>query len=357
MKQISQETSSKIVNMGFLCAILVVLRHVGTIPAKGNALWWTVKFFDGLTWIAVPFFFLMSGFFLARHFDDGDGWFVGEFKKRIRTLLVPFLLWNFLFIVWFFALSNGARLLGYSIHIQPVRLSCLLGWVNTLGLNPFDNGPHEHLWYLRTLLLFTLVSPLIRRFILRTQSLGWMVAVYGCLMVLRILSLGYYDLSFVAEFTCSLQGLGFFAFGAYLSYTSTSVKLSSLQSVGLIVCGLIFFGTRAFCLYVGLVGLGVVFLWLGVPATLIGLWRFIPRRFVLGECTRFAFPLYVLHGFIGLVIAGAIGAIGMRSTVLETSVALYFARWFALVLSTLFAVRIIKAGVPRFYRFAFAGRG
>lgn len=357
MKQISAETSAKIVNMGFLCAILVVLRHVGTMPEKGNALWWVVKFFDGLTWIAVPFFFLVSGYFLARHFNDGKGWFMCEWKKRVKTLLLPFVLWNALFIVWFLVLSNGARLAGYSIHVQPVKLSCLCGWMSAFGLNPFDNGAHEHLWYLRTLLLFTLMSPLIRLFVVRIRSMWWMVVAYGCLLALRISALVQYDLSFVAEFTCSLQGLGFFIFGAYMNYGSSHFKLSSLQSALLIVCGLFCFLARAFCLYSGFASFGVILLWSGIPATLVGLWHFIPGRFVLGDCTRCAFPLYVLHGFIGLIMSGVIGAFGLRSVVLESSLALYFGRWFVLVLSTLFAVRVIKAGAPRFYNFAFVGRG
>ena len=46
----------------------------------------------GLGKIAVPFFFLASGYFLAGHLDE-DGWYGRKVKKRVFSLVIPLLLW------------------------------------------------------------------------------------------------------------------------------------------------------------------------------------------------------------------------------------------------------------------------
>lgn len=87
--KISQELSDKIANMSFVCACLVVMIHtpfsVGTIDQF-------VKYWigGGVASAAVPIFFIISGFFLGQHINE-DGWYGRAVKKRIRTLVIPFL--------------------------------------------------------------------------------------------------------------------------------------------------------------------------------------------------------------------------------------------------------------------------
>ena len=61
------EISQKIKNMGLLCAILVVFIHIEwPINYKISVGWLMYHLFnDGLSAIAVPFFFFLSGFFVS----------------------------------------------------------------------------------------------------------------------------------------------------------------------------------------------------------------------------------------------------------------------------------------------------
>ncbi len=94
-----ENLSYKFANMAFICSVLVIGQHVMREHSIGSASWYIFQFFDcGLSRIAVPFFFLASGFFLSKHINE-IGWYKNAVTKRIRTLILPFLVWN---ILWFF---------------------------------------------------------------------------------------------------------------------------------------------------------------------------------------------------------------------------------------------------------------
>ena len=71
---LTEKSSNKIRNTGILCAFLVVIIHCRPNFEAGTIGWWVKEFLEnGFTHIAVPFFFAVSGFFLAKELDDGGG--------------------------------------------------------------------------------------------------------------------------------------------------------------------------------------------------------------------------------------------------------------------------------------------
>lgn len=107
------EASSKLRNMAFLCACLVVCQHASV--AK-----WCDRHIYILTRGAVPFFFCVSGFFITAH-TGSRHWYRQALGKRVKTLLVPYLFFN---VIW--------ALIEFS-HLGTLSWPDLLA---AIGLNP-----------------------------------------------------------------------------------------------------------------------------------------------------------------------------------------------------------------------------
>ena len=91
---ISAELSRRLQVFGFFNALLIVLIHSMPSPEFGSMKWWLTELLGryGLCRIAVPYFFVAAGFFVAGHVYE-DGWYKREVHKRVSTLVVPYLLW------------------------------------------------------------------------------------------------------------------------------------------------------------------------------------------------------------------------------------------------------------------------
>lgn len=154
----SETVSNKIKNMSIVCAMLVPFIHVGRPSVVGSPGWWIYQFTaEGVSRIAVPFFFICSGYFLSNHFADA-GWYSVEIKKRIKSLIVPYLFWSLIFYLYIYALSLVAPdnpICYRVVKRMPIVSRLLL----SLGLSPEKLPMLYPLWYLRFLFLMVLVSP------------------------------------------------------------------------------------------------------------------------------------------------------------------------------------------------------
>ena len=155
MVDLTEQLSRKLSFFGFLCACMVVIDHVESFAAIGSVAWWAEEVIsNGICQIAVPYFFVASGFFLAGHVGEA-GWWRTEVLKRISSLLVPFVIWCVVGAVAQFAIA----------HEVPKD-----GWMCMLGANPFSLPFYTPMWFLRALFCLVLLSPILV-FILRRLGL------------------------------------------------------------------------------------------------------------------------------------------------------------------------------------------
>ena len=138
--------------------MLVPFIHVGRPSVVGSPGWWMYQFTaEGVSRIAVPFFFICSGYFLSKHFAD-KCWYSAEVRKRIKTLLTPYVLWSLIFYLFISALYMIAPDSPVCYRIaqkMPVFSRILLAF----GLSPEKLPMLYPLWYLRFLFVMVLVSP------------------------------------------------------------------------------------------------------------------------------------------------------------------------------------------------------
>lgn len=133
--------------------MLVVWIHsvspAGPAPFPGNVLQDILGL--GLGQIAVPGFFCLSGYLFFRNYDRGiagsepaaaAGFFIRKWKSRFLSLLLPFLIWNIFY---------------YVIYILCGRAELSLAGLFEAAV---DNAYNPVFWYIKQLVILTMLTPL-----------------------------------------------------------------------------------------------------------------------------------------------------------------------------------------------------
>ena len=214
------EAQSKAINkLRFVLIVLVLLMHSTGFPplSRVRVDFATVDGWDvynlfrlALGYVlgqgAVPAFFLISGYLFFRNADRFTrSVYTSKLKRRLRTLLIPYLLWNLLYVVILFlpllydSVKTGTVTAGLSgFFSQNDFLSVF--WAGKRGYPA--NVP---MWFVRDLMVMCLASPAVY-LLARKFKTGWPLFVVGCWLVR-----GWINLPLVQT-----AAFCFFSIGAYL---------------------------------------------------------------------------------------------------------------------------------------------
>lgn len=147
--------SRKIKTLSFIAIIGVLLMH-GTYEESSQWywLWFIQKFIGTLANSSVPFFFITSGYlFFCNYAKFNDTKL--KIKKRLRTLLIPYIFWCIIFM-----LTTG--IIGILVQLDTDYFELLRnGQISEFLLYCFWTPAAFHLWYVRDLFLIVLLSPVI----------------------------------------------------------------------------------------------------------------------------------------------------------------------------------------------------
>jgi surface polysaccharide O-acyltransferase-like enzyme len=124
-------------------AFLVVVAHI-SFHGGGPAL--VSSFYFVLSRIAVPLFFMVSGYLLLRK-EEPYGEF---FRKRALKVLIPFLAWSVIYLLW--------KREGFEL---PFSLKLVASYVIKIIRGPREN----HLWFFYALIGLYLFTPILRVFV------------------------------------------------------------------------------------------------------------------------------------------------------------------------------------------------
>lgn len=174
MNNISVQTSQKFRFVSTLSMIAVVFIHAKFIMSRWETCMDTgaimgrvsdimqFSISEILCRLAVPLFFLISGFFMAYHNNGSIQTYISKIKSRVRSLFVPYLIFSLLWLVISMCTDR--------IEVRGIRDFILYIFVSPI---PFQ------FWFLQHLMVLVLISILLYRLI---KHFGFLTMAILCII-------------------------------------------------------------------------------------------------------------------------------------------------------------------------------
>ena len=182
-------------------------------------------FSRSITQFAVPIFFMLSGISFFKEYNNRK--YLTKIKSRIYTLVIPYLLWNTVWMLWeiFGSYSFVSR---FSAAGEPYPLTIV-----SILKGIFFYGCNTPFWFLFDIIIFSFAAPLLF-LIIRNKYVG--IVSIACLSVVSLfgihipIDLFYYPMSIVFYLIGAIIGYHFFDYATLKSskpMQTTSIALLS----------------------------------------------------------------------------------------------------------------------------------
>ena len=338
-------------------ALFIVLIHSAPVPERGTWQWWLVEFLgrDGVCRIAVPYFFLVGGFFLAGHICEKRWWF-REVQKRLISLVIPYFLWIIIGLCVNFFFYVGIQLYGMSCGFaNPFYRPFHLWLINTLGFNPFQNEIGI-LWFVRDLFVLVIIAPLLIFLLKRTGRfflLALIFIVYCFVSVLQVnVDKRVYNLF---EYFISVRGLLYFTIGLVLRYIHFQDMSSAFTKLGVLLIGCLMVLIKITFIALGYLRIATILDVIMVPILGSGMFIALEHVTLPSWMIGKAFPIYLLHQTFLLFSIVIITLLGFRD-MMNASIVIWLIRFtFAVTLSFWVSI-FIRNYMPTVSKLLFGGR-
>ncbi|HCQ75921.1 MAG TPA: hypothetical protein DIV44_03850 [Leeuwenhoekiella sp.] len=214
--KISSDLSNKIYFLTSALVLLIVYIHSFNIDAlsyythNDKSLQYIFVFFiedlisNKLSRVAVPIYFFISGLLLFKDYHFNKESIFGKLISRLRTLLLPYLVWSLGIFILFFLIQYNQKLLSFFKNHYLHGLS-FKGILNAVFYDSFN----YQLWFVRDLFLLVLISPII--YIILKSRIWFLYIVI--LLIFWLLG----KTSYMPNFDNQIEALSFFSFGALIA--------------------------------------------------------------------------------------------------------------------------------------------
>ena len=296
--------------------------------------------------VAVPLFFIFSGFlFFYKSEEFTARIYAKKLKKRVHTLLIPYLFWNILVIVMYAVVG---MLLPGTTEISIAKGYNVSDWLMTLWNHNGSGYPiSAPFWFIRDLMVVSLFTPIIYWL---TKTFNYYFPILLCLL---------WFMGWWFNITFNIDALFFFTVGAYFSITKKSfvefVKYRTLLlGILYLVCAVFTFYAKSFDWYIYISRMGIL---LGVAFAISLTAKFIEKdkwkeqRF-LTESSFFIFAYHViaLPIILRLLLFVVPCTTDVRATIL------YFTWAILVIVLGLILYYFLKKWLPRTTAFITGGR-
>ena len=340
------EFRNKVTWFSFALSLLVIWVHsynaelfLGYQAATGMVYVLEHRIGDWFGQIAVPGFFMISGYRFYRDFDWGK--LRGKWQRRIKSLLVPYIVWNFLYYLSYVIVSRIPAV-GDVVGKGVVEFS-LTAMVDAVVSHTYNNV----FWYLYQLLWLVLLAPVLYPLLKRVWS-GLLLLLFFWILV-QVKPDG---------FPVNPDAMIYYGSGAMLAlYCRDTVE--GAENGKRLAAGLFSLLAAAVIYYIGLWRACVPFFVLCRLCAVTGLWLVLPGK-SLPEAKDFmkhSFFLYAVHfAFVRLINKGV--AMLMGSTVPEWygPFGLFLVMPLLVLLISTMLEKILRRYMPGFWKLLTGGR-
>lgn len=327
--------SEKIRTISFFSMILVVLLHSQLMSISSGVILEVQQLFTGeLTRIAVPMFFIISGYLFFQHISKPlNVFFHYKIKKRLYSLLCPYLFWS----IW----GCFVYLLVNTYIKDDVAID--YSFEQILWAIFFDPIGAYQLWFLRDLFILAIFSPIIY----------WVIRIGG-VFILVVLCVFWVN---GVQYLIQIESLFFFTTGAYIAlihcelpnrvYSNSAISVLLLTTWVVYCCFLVYYEW------------GYFFHCLGIILGVIGLWRIYdcikPQNFALmRKYANYSFFIYVAHEPLLTGVKKSLLIVLGRSD--PAIIVIYLVAPLITICICILIGFFFKTKNPRFYTFISGGR-
>jgi fucose 4-O-acetylase-like acetyltransferase len=144
--------------------------------------------------VAVPLFYLISGFLFFRDFELSTSCIKRKLERRFRTLLLPYLIWNAGNLLFLFILQSIPRFADY-FSGERKRIADYGAYDYLNAFLGFDGFPIAYqFWFIRDLMVMVLLAPFCWLIVKSIPRLGVVLLLVPFLLEtpVRVLNLSFF---------------------------------------------------------------------------------------------------------------------------------------------------------------------
>lgn len=306
---------------------------------------------QGLTRIAVPLFFMISGYLFFLKFNGTKNEFKIKFKKRIKSLLLPYLLWSIYGLIFFYLLQLIPYAKNFFVNniISNYSFQRIL---ETIFINPL---PYQ-LWFIRDLFVMVIFSPIIY----------WLIRFLRLfpVLLLSVIWFVFFDFSF---YILSNEALLFFFIGSYFAINKNNFIFNIFDNkyyflFFILWIVILFIKTQLIQMNLELdliigflpklsILIGIISLWTIYDIVMKGKTQ--PNKIIL-FLTSFSFFIYAFHEpTLILIKKGLFYILGSEEII---GLMIYFVAPIITIFISIFVAYFLKKYIPKFYYLITGGR-
>lgn len=353
--------SDKLRIISLISMIMVVFLHSYNVTVKfssgnmnfnsGFNIFIQDFFSEGITRIAVPLFFCISGYLFFLKFRGTINEFALKYKKRAKSLLLPYLLWSIWGLIFYFGLQLFPQSKTFFTKELIVNYS-FTKILDTIFLNPI---PYQ-LWFVRDLIVLVIFCPFIY----------WITKYFRIIpiLLLFVIWLGLFKFSFVIF---SNEAILFFCLGVYFAINKSEYLTKQLNQKSYLIftflwVAIIIFKTVLMSENSDQTVLLLLLHKISIIIGLLAIWSIYdiimikkdnPNKLIL-SLSYLSFFLYAFHEPILTIIKKGLFHIAGASEIM--SMIIYFLAPIMTIIISILLGGLIKKRIPKFYGLITGGR-